>query len=129
MLADKPHFADVYLEFLEFIDGAVLIAHNAPFDMRFISAEAIRNNLPPPKNAALDSLEIFRHWYPDMKSHTVSDLIGLYEIPTEGMHAHDALADSYFVYYAITREMELRSESPRFSELLKASKVLHFPTK
>ncbi len=129
MLADKPLFKDIYPEFLEFIDGAVLIAHNAPFDIRFISAEAIRNGLPPPKNAVLDSLELFRNWYPEMKSHTVSDLIGLYDIPTEGMQAHRATDDSFFVYYAIAREMERRSDSPRFSELLKAVKQpLHFAT-
>ena len=126
MLKDKPHFAEIYPEFLEFIDGSVLIAHNAPFDIRFITAEAIRNNFPPPKNAVIDSLELFRNWYPEMKSHTVSDLIGLYEIPTEGKHAHRATDDSFFVYYAIAREMERRSDSPRFSELLKASHIHHF---
>ena len=128
MLEDKPLFAEVYPEFLEFIDGSVLIAHNAPFDIRFIAAEAIRNNMAPPKNAVLDSLEMFRNWYPDLKSHTVSELIGLYEIPTDGKHAHRATDDSFFVYYAITREMERRAETPRFSEMLKASKVLHFAT-
>lgn len=126
MVADKPTFAEVYPEFLEFIDGSVLIAHNARFDIRFIAAEAVRNGLPPPKNAVIDSLELFRTWYPDLGSHTVGDLVNLYQIPTEGLHAHRATDDSLFVYYAIQQEMERRADEPRFGELLKASTVLRF---
>ena len=41
-LADKPTFADIADEFLEFIDGANLVAHNSGFDMAFINAELER---------------------------------------------------------------------------------------
>lgn len=127
MIKDSPTFAEVYPEFLEFIDGSVLIAHNAPFDVRFISAEAERADMPAPKNACLDSLALFRNWYPDLKSHTVSDLINLFDISTDGLHAHRATDDSLFVYYAIQKEMDRRNDDPRFQELLKdAGKVLRF---
>ena len=127
MIKDCPTFAEVYPEFLEFIDGSVLIAHNAPFDVRFISAEAERADMPAPKNACLDSLALFRNWYPDLKSHTVSDLINLFDISTDGLHAHRATDDSLFVYYAIQKEMDRRNDDPRFQELLEsAGKVLRF---
>ena len=38
-LADKPRFADIVDGFLDFIDGAELIIHNAPFDVGFLNAE------------------------------------------------------------------------------------------
>ena len=38
-LADKPRFADIATEFLEFIRGAELVIHNAPFDVGFINHE------------------------------------------------------------------------------------------
>lgn len=38
-LADKPHFADVVDEFVEFVKGAELIIHNAPFDIGFLNHE------------------------------------------------------------------------------------------
>ena len=127
MVKNSPTFAQVYPEFLEFIDGSVLIAHNAPFDVRFISAEAERAGMPAPKNACLDSLALFRTWYPELKSHKVSDLIDLFDISTEGLQAHRATDDSLFVYYAIQKDMERRSEEPRFQELLEsAGKVLRF---
>ena len=121
MVKDRPSFAEVYPEFLEFIDGAMLIAHNAPFDIRFITAEAQRAELPAPKNAVLDSLTLFRNWYPDMRSHTVQDLVDHFDISTKGLQAHRATDDSLFVYFAIQKEMKRRSEEPRFSELLKSA--------
>ena len=121
MVKDRPTFAQIYPEFLEFIDGSVLIAHNAPFDVRFISAEAGRNGMPAPKNAVLDSLVLFRTWYPDLPSHRVEDLINLFDISTDGLQEHRATDDSLFVYYAIQKEMERRSEEPRFQELLKSA--------
>ncbi|GAB1595459.1 DNA polymerase III subunit epsilon [Lysobacter sp. PAGU 2638] len=41
-LADKPRFADVIEEFLEFIDGAELVIHNATFDVGFLDNELRR---------------------------------------------------------------------------------------
>ena len=38
-LADKPRFHQVESEFLEFIDGAELVIHNAPFDIGFLDYE------------------------------------------------------------------------------------------
>ena len=121
MLKDMPTFDEVYPEFLEFIDGAVLIAHNAPFDIRFIAAEAKRHKMPAPKNAVLDSLALFRNWHPDLKNHRVADMIDLYNLSTKGMQPHRATGDSLFVYYAIQKEMERHGKNPRFSELLKSA--------
>ncbi len=41
-LLDKPTFAEILDEFLEFFDGAKLVAHNAMFDLGFINAELAR---------------------------------------------------------------------------------------
>jgi len=38
-LADKPRFADVVRDFVDYLDGAELIIHNAPFDVGFINHE------------------------------------------------------------------------------------------
>ncbi len=42
-LADKPRFADVIAEFLDFVRGAELIIHNAPFDVGFLNNELARS--------------------------------------------------------------------------------------
>ncbi|NIR93932.1 MAG: DNA polymerase III subunit epsilon, partial [Gammaproteobacteria bacterium] len=38
-LADKPRFEDVAIDFVEFVRGAELIIHNAPFDTGFLNHE------------------------------------------------------------------------------------------
>ena len=45
-VADKPEFRDVAQDFLQFIDGATLVVHNAPFDLGFISNELSLNGFP-----------------------------------------------------------------------------------
>jgi DNA polymerase III subunit epsilon len=58
-LADKPLFADVAQEFLDFIADAKLIAHNASFDMGFINAELAkiaRDAIEPER--VIDTLQI-----------------------------------------------------------------------
>ena len=126
MVAEKPTFAEIYPEFLEFIDGSVLIAHNARFDNRFIAAEAVRNNMPPPKNAVLDSLTLFRRWHPELGDHTVSSLIDYYGLDAGQGKLHRATDDSFFVYKAIQAELLQQGDQPRFQDLTKVAGILHF---
>ena len=127
MVKERPTFAEMYPEFLEFIDGAILMAHNAPFDVRFITAEAKRNNLPAPKNAVLDSLVPFRNWFPDAKSHSLTELLPSLGIDISDMQAHRATDDSHFVNFVIQQEMKRQESTPRFKNLLEsAGQILRF---
>lgn len=46
-LRDKPKFAEVVDQIRDFVKGAELIIHNAPFDLGFLDAEFARLDLPP----------------------------------------------------------------------------------
>ena len=67
-LLDKPRFAEIAQEFLDFIDGAEIIAHNASFDIGFLDAELARAGIPEPRIGAraqvLDTLVLAREKYP-----------------------------------------------------------------
>ena len=127
MVKNEPTFAEMYPDFLEFIDGAILIAHNAPFDVRFITAEAKRNNMPVPRNAVIDSLALFRNWFPDAKSHSLTELLPSLGIDISDMQAHRATDDSHFVNFVIQQEMGRKASTPRFKDLLEhAGQVLRF---
>jgi len=67
-LADKPKFADVVDEFLEFIDGAELVIHNAAFDIGFLDSELARcgTHLGRMRDrcAVQDSLQLARQRFP-----------------------------------------------------------------
>ena len=60
-LADKPKFADIVDEFLEFISGGELVIHNAPFDLGFLNAELRRLDRVPVEticNGVTDTLKM-----------------------------------------------------------------------
>ena len=61
-LQDKPRFADVAVEFLDFVRGAELIIHNAAFDIGFINAELARSPNYKTLTKRKDALPIAEEW-------------------------------------------------------------------
>jgi len=93
-LADKPKFAEIVDEFLEFIGDSRLVIHNASFDMRFINAElkwAGRPTLPP--SQALDTLEIARRRFPGSPA-SLDALCRRFGVDNSAREKHGALLDS-----------------------------------
>lgn len=96
MVAGCPPFPDVFPEFAKFAEGAVLLAHNAPFDMRFISEELSRAGVSPPPNMIIDTLPLFRKWFPNRSSYSLEAL----SAATPGLPArslHRGLGDAMAV--------------------------------
>jgi DNA polymerase-3 subunit alpha (Gram-positive type) len=71
MVRGRPAFHEIYDEFTAFAEGAVLIAHNARFDVAFINKEAERAGVSTPSNEVIDSLALFRKWFPEADSHSL----------------------------------------------------------
>jgi len=93
-LADKPVFADILDEFLEFIDGAKLVAHNANFDIGFINAELQRLGQPyVDPGRVVDTLAIARRKHP-MGSNSLDALCKRYGIDNSHRTKHGALLDA-----------------------------------
>lgn len=65
MVKDAPPIEAVLLEFVEFINGATLVAHNAPFDLGFIKhyAKVIGEHI---HNPVIDTLQLSRKMFPDL---------------------------------------------------------------
>ena len=93
-LVDKPVFSGVLDEFMEFIDGASLVAHNANFDMGFINAELARLKQPPIDPArVIDTLAIARRKHP-MGPNSLDALCKRYGIDNSHRTRHGALLDA-----------------------------------
>lgn len=60
MLLGAPRIATVLPAFLEFARGAVLVAHNAPFDIGFLKAAAAQLQMPWPRPAVVDTVALAR---------------------------------------------------------------------
>ena len=66
-LQDKPRFADVAEEFIDFIRGAELIIHNAAFDIGFLNAELARLDMAPINtvcHGVVDTLRMAKDLHP-----------------------------------------------------------------
>lgn len=109
-LADKPRFADVFAEFLDFVQGAELIIHNAPFDVGFLNAELKRLDAPPVTHycSVLDTLKLAKEIHPGQKNN-LDALCKRYQVDNSGRNFHGALLDAQLlaeVYLAMTRGQE-----------------------
>lgn len=85
-VAAYPGFADTYKAFRAFASDSILIAHNASFDVRFMAAEIKRSGLEPMPNPTLNSLALFRCWYPAAPSHKLGELSAHLDIPVAIEH-------------------------------------------
>lgn len=86
MVADAPELAPKLREFLDFIGDAVLVAHNARFDIGFIQANCKTLGLPEVRNAVLDTLELARFIHPNLKNHRLNTLADKYKVSLENHH-------------------------------------------
>ena len=107
-LADKPKFPDIADELLEFISGAELIIHNAPFDLGFLNAELSRLDRVPVEtvcNGVTDTLKMAKELHPG-KRNNLNALCDRYEIDNSSRTLHGALLDTELladVFLAMTR--------------------------
>ncbi len=108
-LGSKPRFAEVAAEFLEFIDGAELIIHNAPFDVGFLDHELARLDgdvatAIAERCTVFDTLPFARELHPGQRN-SLDALCRRYEVDNAHRDLHGALLDAELladVYLAMT---------------------------
>ncbi len=107
MVADKPRFIDVATEFLEFIEGAELVIHNAAFDVGFLNHELMlcgHTQRIESLCGVLDTLKLARELHPGQKNN-LDALCRRYEVNNTHRTLHGALLDAEIladVYLAMT---------------------------
>ena len=95
-LEDKPVFAQVADEFIEFIRGAELVIHNAPFDVGHMDHEFMRINAPQRTHdiaTVLDTLVLARTLYPGQRA-SLDALCKRFDIDNSHRELHGALLDA-----------------------------------
>jgi DNA polymerase-3 subunit epsilon len=120
MLRDKPRFADVVADFLEFVKGAELIIHNAPFDVGFINHELARLDGTAAGKiedhcSIVDTLKFARGLHPGQKN-DLDSLCRRYGVDNSNRTLHGALLDAEIladVYLAMTGGQAGLFEEPR----------------
>jgi DNA polymerase-3 subunit epsilon len=107
-LCDKPKFAEIIDEFLEYISGAEVVIHNAPFDLGFLNAEFARVDFPPfsdQVSCVTDTLVQAKELHPG-KRNSLDALCDRYEVSNSHRKLHGALLDAELladVFLAMSR--------------------------
>ena len=110
-LQDKPKFKDIALEFLEYINGAELIIHNASFDEAFLDYELGLQGFKRLKEycaGIVDTLKIAKELHPGRKNN-LDALCDRYQVDNSKRALHGALLDAELladIYVAMTRGQE-----------------------
>ncbi|MDU5949399.1 MAG: exonuclease domain-containing protein, partial [Paenibacillus macerans] len=86
MVRDAPDVEPVLRRFVEFAGDAVLVAHNARFDVDFVNAKLKELGLPQMNNPVLDTLELARMLFPTLKNHRLNTLAAKYKVSLENHH-------------------------------------------
>ncbi|AZP10633.1 DNA polymerase III subunit epsilon [Undibacterium parvum] len=107
-LRDKPKFAEISKEFLEYVQGAEIVIHNAPFDVGFLNAELTLLGMPLfPEfvEQITDTLVQAKELHPG-KRNSLDSLCDRYEISNSHRKLHGALLDAELladVFLAMSR--------------------------
>ncbi|MGZ8294968.1 MAG: DNA polymerase III subunit epsilon [Telluria sp.] len=129
-LLDKPKFAEIAAELREYIQGAELIIHNAPFDLGFLNHEFKLLGLPPfvqYASGVIDTLVNAKEMHPG-KRNSLDALCDRYGVSNSHRKLHGALLDAELladVYLSMTRgqnslSMEIEVEAPNIGGALEA---------
>ena len=110
-LKDKPRFAELVDEILEYMQDAEVIIHNAPFDLGFLNKELELLGKPPFMrfvSGVIDSLAMAKEMFPG-KRNSLDALCDRLEVDNSGRTLHGALLDAELladVYINMTRGQE-----------------------
>lgn len=86
MVAAAPLFTEIAPRLQQVLAGAVFVAHNAPFDLRFVQWEMKRGDYGAPKGRVLCTARLARKVMPEMRSRSLDALIWFYGIECEPRH-------------------------------------------
>ncbi|WP_053219624.1 PolC-type DNA polymerase III [Virgibacillus senegalensis] len=108
MVKDAPEVGEVLKDFHEWMGDAVLVAHNASFDMGFLNEGLKKIGYEKAGNPVIDTLELARFLYPSLKNHRLNTLCKMLDIELTQHHRaiYDAEATGYLLWKLIKQAFQ-----------------------
>lgn len=108
MVQTAPEIEEVLRKFSDWAGDAVLVAHNASFDMGFLNVGYRKIGFEKAKNPVIDTLELGRFLYPEMKNHRLNTLTKKFDIELTQHHRaiYDAEATGYLLLKMLKDSLE-----------------------
>lgn len=111
MVRGKPLVQDVLADFAEFCGDLPLVAHNAPFDYKFLLSDIELHRAKAPRGLVLDTLPLARRIFPGLPNYKLWTLVRHFKFPSGTFHrAEEDSSYCGLLFAKIIETLELRGE-------------------
>ncbi len=100
MVRGAPHLQEALIRFLSFIRDYPLVAHNAPFDIGFLTHYLDKLGLAPMRNEVIDTLVLSKRVYGPNTRHNMDALLARLGIRYDRGKRHRSITDAYLTAHA-----------------------------
>ena len=104
---DAPSFCDIYSDITGILEGSLVTAHNAAFDMKCLKAACLNNGLPVPHLRYFDTVQLSRAIFPALDSHKLNIVCDYMHVELDH---HKADSDAYGCLMIAVNAMNLTEE-------------------
>jgi DNA polymerase-3 subunit epsilon len=130
MVKGKARIEDVLGEFAEFCGDYPLVAHNAPFDFKFLLDDIKLHRAAAPKGVVLDTLPLARKVFPGLPNYKLWTLVRHFEFPSGTFHrAEEDSSYCGLLFDKIIKTLEMRREPCMEDDLVRmmGKEAMRFP--
>lgn len=119
MVKGKPTIESVLPAFAEFCGDDLLVAHNAPFDSQFLTADIKKFEVAAPKGIVVDTLPIARKVFPGLPNYKLGTLVQHLKIPSTDFHRAEEDA-SYCgrLFFEMLKRISVGGQAPKVENLV-----------
>jgi len=123
MVADKPKFIDIGMDFVNFIGNSILLGQNVNFDINFLYDRIYRDLNMHLENDFVDILRFSRKLFPELKNRKLKTVAKHLNI--ESITSHRAIADCEVTYKCYEEQLKIIKNMETTPELLFKKKHSH----
>lgn len=119
MVLGKPTIDTLLESFAQFCGDDPVVAHNAPFDSQFLTADIKKHELPAPRGIILDTLPIARKVFPGLPNYKLGTLVQHLKIPAGEFHrAEDDATYCGKLFLALVQRISVNGQPPAIANLI-----------
>jgi len=119
MVRGKPTIDTLLHSFAEFCEDMIMVAHNAPFDAQFLTADIKKHESTSPRGVILDTLPISRKVFPGIPNYKLGTLVQHLKIPSTGFHrAEEDATYCGHVFIELVKRISIGGKPPQLENLI-----------
>lgn len=119
MVKGKPTIDTLLHSFAEFCEDFIMVAHNAPFDAQFLTADIKKHESTAPRGIILDTLPISRKVFPGIPNYKLGTLVQHLKIPSTGFHrAEEDATYCGHVFIELVKRISIGGKPPQIENLI-----------